>query len=91
MISHHKRNASWAALVVLGAFLVVILTAPADTNVWARVPGWIGVALGYTIFFVCWSYAKGKGYSGLYAFLLVFGPIGMLVLWALKDKHPDGL
>ena len=91
MISHHKRNAAWGALVVLVAFLVVILTAPDDTNVWARVPDWIGVALGCAIFLAGWSYAKGKGYPGLYALVLVAGPIGMLLLWALKDKHPDGL
>ena len=44
--------------------------------------------LGGLILFIsgCVMYAKGKGRNGCWGFLGICGPLGLLILYCLKDK-----
>jgi hypothetical protein len=43
-----------------------------------------------TTWFAFWAYAKAKGYSGFLGLVLpVFSVMGLAILAALRDKHPE--
>lgn len=48
----------------------------------------IAIMLGSYVLFVsgCVMYAKGKGYGGVFGFLGCLGPLGLMILYVLKDK-----
>jgi hypothetical protein len=54
------------------------------------IPGLV-LVLGGLVAFIwgCWSYAEGKGYSGLCGLLGLFSLIGLLILAALPDRHKE--
>ncbi len=68
----------------IGFMIASSATPPGAAN------GIFGFAImaGSTVLFVsgCFMYAKGKGHAWLFGFFGLLGPLGLLVLYVLKDK-----
>jgi hypothetical protein len=93
MLVKYKKQANISAGVWLVTLVAFLATPLPSGNIWESgdIPRMLLMTASIAAFWFCfWAYAKAKGYSGWLGVVLpVFSVIGLVILAALKDKHPD--
>jgi peptidoglycan/LPS O-acetylase OafA/YrhL len=86
MLSEYKTQAIlgiWGGAAFFGLGYFLISMSQAVYRFFA-----LPIAFGGFILFVCGCvmYSKGKGHSGFWGMLGILGPLGLLILYCLKDR-----
>ena len=94
VLARYKKIGNRALAVSAAAFgLAVILgSRAASGNIWQSggAPAILMFVIALGIWVAFWAYAKAKGRPGwLGIALAMFSLIGLIVLLALKDRHPQ--
>ncbi len=93
----YQRNSS---LGVLGILLIILalLGLGASSSAAVEMRGILTLLLGIVLlggiglwYYGLGCYAMAKGYSGVLAALGLFGPLGLLILLLLPDKHKQDM
>jgi fructose-specific phosphotransferase system IIC component len=95
MIASYKRKANIAGAIFLAAIVVAFVgglvlawTGHNSKENIDVVSSALTIPLGASLFYGMWAYLKAKGRS--WAWLLLGGPVGLIVILLLKDHAKDG-
>ncbi len=73
----------WGGLLFFGFGYLLTLSGGQGNVVFGK----LIIAGGYALFILgCFMYVKGKGQNSYLGILGVFGPVGLLLLYCLKDR-----
>ena len=99
MLVKYKKQANAAAGLCLCTLIVIVavsLSTHGNISESGGIPRIIFTLAGFVsagaFWFALYAYAKAKGYSGFLVLVLpLFSVIGLVILGALRDKHPEPL
>ncbi len=94
VLASYKKIGNRALAVSAAAFCLAVILGSRATggNIWQSggAPAILMFVIALGIWVAFWAYAKAKGRPGwLGIALAMFSLIGLIVLLALKDRHPQ--